>query len=124
MSEDYVTTHEAGGILNLAPPQVTALAKEWGWDVKPGRGNRPSSYPRWQVELVRDMRAACAPQRSAPVKYSKPLDTSQQKMRKCLPCGVEFLSSGPGNRMCESCRYTSGFRDLSINFDHTRQLEE
>ena len=30
---------------------------------------------------------------------------SQVKPRTCLGCGVEFLSEGPWNRLCDSCAH-------------------
>ncbi|SBW11982.1 hypothetical protein KL86APRO_20384 [uncultured Alphaproteobacteria bacterium] len=30
--------------------------------------------------------------------------TGQERMRKCLRCGSEFLSEGPGNRICPDCK--------------------
>jgi len=42
----------------------------------------------------------------------------QRKMRTCLTCDKEFMSDGPGNRRCWSCKqdpaYLSGCRLLAI----------
>lgn len=33
-----------------------------------------------------------------------PMDVSQRKKRKCLMHGGDFLSDGPGHRVCNSCK--------------------
>lgn len=33
-----------------------------------------------------------------------------EKQRKCLRCGNDFLSSGPGNRICQKCNDYNGRR--------------
>jgi hypothetical protein len=32
----------------------------------------------------------------------------QRRPRDCLRCGAEFLSTGPGHRMCNHCRQVAG----------------
>ena len=34
----------------------------------------------------------------------------QEKLRKCLTCEKEFLSSWAGNRICKKCRSRAKFR--------------
>jgi hypothetical protein len=38
---------------------------------------------------------------------TKPKDTSQMKLRKCLKCGRMFKSFGPENRLCVLCRQSN-----------------
>ena len=35
----------------------------------------------------------------------------QNKTRKCLMCGDQFPSDGPGNRVCKNCKTTQTWRD-------------
>lgn len=32
-------------------------------------------------------------------------DTSQRKKRRCLSCPKSFMSDGPGNRICPTCKH-------------------
>lgn len=42
---------------------------------------------------------------ASPYAVSQPNDQHDQpKRRKCLRCGTHFLSTGPGNRLCGTCR--------------------
>lgn len=43
---------------------------------------------------------------------SKPKADTRKK-RTCLPCGVEFLSTHAGNRICGACRQSAAFQDAS-----------
>jgi hypothetical protein len=40
----------------------------------------------------------------------------QQRERRCLSCGGQFASTGPGNRICRKCKdrdtWKSGVRDF------------
>lgn len=39
--------------------------------------------------------------------YTKPQRTGQKRTRPCLKCSSQFLSDGPHNRLCNSCRKLS-----------------
>jgi hypothetical protein len=42
----------------------------------------------------------------------RPADRNAQKetLRRCLMCGDEFPSFGPGNRICKKCKSTETWR--------------
>ena len=46
-------------------------------------------------------------------KNSKPKSdrTYEKKRRNCLMCSSEFVSSWPGERVCQSCKSTSAWRE-------------
>lgn len=40
----------------------------------------------------------------------EPLKSDDERMRRCLVCGTDFLSSWAGNRVCKRCRATSTWK--------------
>lgn len=40
----------------------------------------------------------------------------EMKNRKCLTCGVQFMSEGPHNRLCPSHRFVSSSLEYSVRF--------
>ena len=48
--------------------------------------------------------------------YKKPTSDRkhEKKERKCLMCGTKFTSSHFGERVCQSCKSTSAWRDSSL----------
>lgn len=42
----------------------------------------------------------------------------QRKERRCLSCERDFLSTGPGNRICDRCRQLDAFSGLSEHAIH------
>ncbi len=53
------------------------------------------------VSVKKEDRAKPAPQTRAAVK---------EALRRCLMCGEDFLSDGPGNRICKKCKSTETWR--------------
>jgi uncharacterized Zn ribbon protein len=51
----------------------------------------------------------------------KPKDLSQQKMRTCLKCSQEFLSMGPGNRICPECNIKNS-KKTSSGKERTKRM--
>jgi len=52
------------------------------------------------------------------IEPDKPIDAEKvsrggANIRKCLCCGRDFPSHGPGNRICPSCKTTEAFRGMS-----------
>jgi predicted RNA-binding Zn-ribbon protein involved in translation (DUF1610 family) len=41
-------------------------------------------------------------------------DKDEEKMRRCLSCGREFLSSWIGNRICPKCKASPRFRERGL----------
>lgn len=51
---------------------------------------------------------------------SKPKpDDAERKRRKCLKCGNPFVSDGPGNRICKSCKPRVDFAAGGIDVART-----
>ena len=44
----------------------------------------------------------------AETKRDRVVAERQRRPRNCLRCGAEFLSTGPGHRMCNHCRQVAG----------------
>lgn len=38
-------------------------------------------------------------------KIDKHVAESRKRERACMTCGGQFISAGPGHRMCDRCRY-------------------
>ena len=38
----------------------------------------------------------------------------EKKRRSCLMCGSGFTSSWPGERICQSCKSTSAWREAAL----------
>jgi len=44
----------------------------------------------------------------------EPDDMSSTKERKCMACGIPFLSSGPGHRLCQTHRRDSNDGEYAV----------
>jgi hypothetical protein len=57
------------------------------------------------------MRSNMMPEKRRPTYHSKPpLSNINEAMRKCLFCGVDFISEWLGNRICKRCKQLSEYR--------------
>ncbi len=69
---------------------------------------RKTGFSSYRIEMLLGLR----------VKDTKPVSEAPTKRRDCLMCGAEFLSEGPGHRVCQTCKGTSRWRggnDLSFD---------
>jgi hypothetical protein len=40
----------------------------------------------------------------------------QQRERRCLSCGGQFASTGPGNRICPRCKHRDAWKSGACDF--------
>lgn len=69
---------------------------------------RVTGYSIYRVEIALGIRR----------RESKPVYEAPPKRRPCMMCGCTFLSEGPHNRVCQTCKGTSRWRggnDLSFD---------
>lgn len=50
-------------------------------------------------------------------------DKDEEKMRRCLSCGREFLSSWIGNRICPKCKASPRFRERGLKVVSQQDLK-
>lgn len=50
-------------------------------------------------------------------------DKNQEKMRTCLSCGKEFLSSWIGNRICPKCKASPKFHERGLKVVTAQDLK-
>jgi len=51
-------------------------------------------------------------------------DRNEEKMRTCLSCGKEFLSSWAGNRICPKCKTSPRFRERGLRVISMQELKQ
>jgi len=82
---------------------MTPLSTEWvpapgGYAIFRGAEQVSGFYGQYALADERRLRMVADEARKA-----------RSRTRKCLRCGVLFLSEGPHHRMCDGCRAVSGF---------------
>ncbi|WP_372400256.1 hypothetical protein ABMY26_32105 [Azospirillum sp. HJ39] len=115
------------GFATSTGPRLRNACIELGWVevVEPPHGNLPGV-----LQLTEAGRAAAARQ-SPPVatlppavQRPKPVRigsaTPGKGTRRCLCCGSEFHSTGPGNRICNGCRATDTYRSGDVGIHSLR----
>jgi hypothetical protein len=50
-------------------------------------------------------------------------DKNEEKMRRCMKCGREFLSSWIGNRICPKCKSSPVFRERGLDVISNQSLK-
>lgn len=110
----------------LALPEVRGGNQSPRTYSRMARGPGGNQLAFWSVidradDLAVEDREEIAPPPPPPKPIAKPVRKSAKAMRKCLgPCGKTFMSAGPGNRICRTCRrldaYTDGAPEYSVQF--------
>lgn len=50
-------------------------------------------------------------------------DRNREKMRRCMKCGREFLSTWIGNRICPKCKSSPMFRERGLDVVSNQSLK-
>lgn len=91
-----------------APPDVSTrlLARRMAAGMARTEESLIQRYGRLKV-LIDDRIAERAAARAAATcgRARRGVAINRRGMRKCLCCGIDFMSEGPGNRLCQTCRH-------------------
>jgi hypothetical protein len=101
----------------LALPEARRASQSPRTYSRMARGPGGNQLAFWSViDPAEDSEEISPPPPPKPIRVTVP-SKSTKAMRKCLgSCGKSFMSAGPGNRICRTCRRLDAYADGAVEY--------